>query len=438
MGMAFTNKFIRSLGPKAAPYRKWERGSDRGFGIQITPRGVKTFFLGYRFEGERRFYNLGRYSETPLAKARERCREARRLLDQGIDPKAHEDAKREAARAERRAQALQGSVQALFKAYVAHLKKHGRPSASEVERTYYHDVAPMWGDEVKAREIVEADVKRVLHQLIKRGAWVQANRVRAYLSAAFSFGIKHDNHPANFEGEVLFGLERNPVRDVPRPLQLERVGERDLSAGEIRDLWHGLETSKISRFMIIAIRLILATGGQRVKEVLWAHWAEFDTEPALWELPSRRTKNGRAHVVPLASLALELLGELAVYSGDRDHLFPRRGMDDSAPVPVASISRTMQRFCVATYENEQKQECFRPFTPRDLRRTVKTRMAELGVPKEIRDRLHNHALNDVASKHYDRYDYLPQKWEAMRAWDTYLQSVIAGNKVVPMRKPETA
>ncbi|STI85422.1 integrase [Escherichia coli] len=52
----------------------------------------------------------------------------------------------------------------------------------------------------------------------------------------------------------------------------------------------------------------------------------------------------------------------------------------------------------------------------DLRRTCKTLMGEAGISKEIRDRIQNHALNDVSSKHYDRYDYLPEKRRALEIW----------------------
>ena len=60
---------------------------------------------------------------------------------------------------------------------------------------------------------------------------------------------------------------------------------------------------------------------------------------------------------------------------------------------------------------------FKVFTARDLRRTCKTLMGEAGISKEIRDRIQNHALNDVSSKHYDRYDYLPEKRRALEIWE---------------------
>lgn len=66
---------------------------------------------------------------------------------------------------------------------------------------------------------------------------------------------------------------------------------------------------------------------------------------------------------------------------------------------------------------------FKIFTARDLRRTCKTLMGEAGISKEIRDRIQNHALNDVSSKHYDRYDYLPENAEHLRSGRTGLITI---------------
>ena len=58
---------------------------------------------------------------------------------------------------------------------------------------------------------------------------------------------------------------------------------------------------------------------------------------------------------------------------------------------------------------------------RDLRRTVKTLAGLAGLSKEIRDRLQNHALNDVSSKHYDRHFYIEEKKEALLKWESFLK-----------------
>jgi hypothetical protein len=66
-----------------------------------------------------------------------------------------------------------------------------------------------------------------------------------------------------------------------------------------------------------------------------------------------------------------------------------------------------------------------PFvTNRDLRRTWKTLAGKAGLPKEIRDRIQNHALQDVSSKSYDRWTYLPEKRAGMMQWNTFVTSLL--------------
>jgi len=59
-------------------------------------------------------------------------------------------------------------------------------------------------------------------------------------------------------------------------------------------------------------------------------------------------------------------------------------------------------------------------TNRDLRRTWKTLAGKAGVSKEIRDRLQNHTLQDVSSKSYDRWNYMPEKRDGMNKWDKFI------------------
>ncbi len=46
------------------------------------------------------------------------------------------------------------------------------------------------------------------------------------------------------------------------------------------------------------------------------------------------------------------------------------------------------------------------------------------MPKEIRDRIQNHALQDVSSKSYDRWTYLPEKRAGMERWNAFVTSLL--------------
>ena len=62
---------------------------------------------------------------------------------------------------------------------------------------------------------------------------------------------------------------------------------------------------------------------QRRAEVTGMALSEIDREKRLWLLPPERTKNRRAHVVPLSPLALELIDlALSVRNAESDYVFP--------------------------------------------------------------------------------------------------------------------
>jgi hypothetical protein len=73
-------------------------------------------------------------------------------------------------------------------------------------------------------------------------------------------------------------------------------------------------------------------------------------------------------------------------------------------------------------------------TNRDLRRTWKTLAGQAGLSKEIRDRLQNHTLQDISSKSYDRWNYMPEKRAAMKKWNSFVQAML--NKKSPKAAKE--
>lgn len=434
--MLLTELKIKNLKPKAKPYRVREKGSDRGFGVQVSSGGRRTFFMAYTVNGKERFMKLGVYPESSLADARDRCRDARKLVDQGKDPQEIKRKEDEIRKVQIREEALRGSVEQLFQNYIDYLKAEKSPgSVHQVQLTYNKDVIPIVAPTMKAKDVTPQHIRLILNRITNRGSLIQANRARSYLMAAFKHGIEHDHNPMNLNADVLFSLKFNPVRDIPRIVKREKVGKRDLSTDELARFWRSLdEYQGMDGLTALAFRLILATDGQRIKEVTQGRWAEFDIDRRLWEMVT--SKNGKPHLVPLNDLAISLLKQLHPLTGDGKYLFPKRG-DNTECLRLDSMSKALLRYC--------KRTGFKKFTPRDLRRTCKTRMGELGLSKEIRDRLHNHALNDVSSKHYDRYDYLPEKTLAITAWGEYLERIIAPEKendfgadIVPIKQIGTS
>jgi integrase len=211
-----------------------------------------------------------------------------------------------------------------------------------------------------------------------------------------------------------------------------------LSADEIKTVWDALPTADMRDSTRRVIRLCLVTA-QRVGEVAGMTHAELDLEHKLWTIPPERAKNGREHVVPLSSMALEIIGEQI---GASDAQARRKGRPQSQCVFPAPRGARDSMAGAAAAKALKKAESTKggvatilgvaPFTPHDLRRSAATHMEELGVSPFIIAHLLNQfsaTKATITSRVYARYDYAKEKREALDLWSARLAGLVAGNPV---------
>jgi integrase len=144
-------------------------------------------------------------------------------------------------------------------------------------------------------------------------------------------------------------------------------------------------------------------------------------------IPETRTKNGRAHFVPLPPLARSIVqAVLELVPQDQPYLFPSRSNRDQAR-PAHGFTIAMRRFgesLVGKNLEGAASWLVEPPSPHDLRRTLRTRLSMLGVPKEDRDAILNHTPSDVGSKHYDVYDRAKEKRQALTLWNDAIARIL--------------
>jgi integrase len=438
----FTEKYLRSLGPGEKVRLVNDGMNDSGltgFGIMVYPSGLKSFVLRYQSPetGKRVKAILGGFpNELGLAAARQKSREWRHEIRRGIDPKQAQ--KRQTAavvkavkaeREEKEREARLGTVDDLFRLYLADMEEDGKRSLRTTKNIYNADIKPMIGNK-RPGDVVSDDIADIVGAIVERGAPSQASRARTVLRAAFNFGRTIEKNPRWRRREKpIFKIGDNPVADIKKPEGADRPGNRYLSKTELQEVWlalgqeyeviggHGsTRTIKADKFTEIALKLLLLTG-QRVEEVLEARWDEFDLAEKLWSIPAERRKNAdkntsmEPHLVPLTDLHICLLKELEPYSEGSAYLFHKMG-NLNEPRPNKSLSQFLRRFC--------NRAEIKPFVPKDCRRTVKTLMGSIGIDLEIRNRIQGHAFSDVGSKNYDRWDYISEKRLAMEKWAEFI------------------
>jgi len=418
---------IKGFKPKDTPYYKWDVNGERGTGklaVQITPKGSKQFVFRYFKDGKAKFIQLGKYPEYSLVDARKQAKQYGALLKQDLDPK-EEIAQDKQDKAEaKKVEAQKGSIKQLFISYTAQMERDGKRTFKAVLSSLEKEVYPYISQETKAKDMTAHDVIIVLSNMIKRDATTQSNRVRSYLMAAFNHGLKHDNDPANYIQDARFGLTFNPVATIPKQKAAEKVGDHFLTNNEVQQLLHDLR-HEFTRFRMgesirNLIQLCLYTGGQRPYELAATQWDCVDLENKTLLIKAEISKNKKPHLIPLTDSAITILKMQREVRSDSLFIFSHR-FDLSQHIRLDSLSQSITRYRDATD--------IRPFIPRDIRRTCKTLMGELGISKSIRDRLQNHALQDVSSKHYDRYEYIPEKRIALESWERQLNNTAVSNVI---------
>ena len=405
MGKTFTDRYIATRKPMAARYEIAEPG---GLRLRVTPSGQKTWTYRYRFARKSRNLTLCSYPAVSLAKARVLLAEAKRNLAHGIDPGVDI---LEANRALLEAP----TVSELVDRYVTELGRRGRATASEVRRNFDHDVIPKLGHHL-AHTVQSRHVRAVLNQIADRGSPSMANRTHARLRAMFAWAIRNEEIPS----------EVNPVARLDPPGGDEQSRERTLDPKDLPKFWRAFENTALRSSTVLALKLTLVTG-QRPGEVVAMPVRELNFDEATWEIPSARTKNRNAHIVPLSDLATRIIGDALTGNGGSEWLFPS---------PTKSGSPVRERSLAQGMRNVMPGAGLAGLAPHDLRRTCGTAITRLGFGRHVMDRVLNHVQRSNIGAVYDRYEYLSEKRAALTAWAAEIQRLLGqepSHNVVPIR-----
>jgi integrase len=404
--MALTDLQVRKITPKN---ERFELLDANGLYIRVMPTGRKSWVFRYNFNGTPRRMTIGSYPALSLPQARERHALAMQEIDRSIDPgeKAIE------AKAKLKASPTVSEALAEFWERELQQKKSGKETLRLLEK----DVVPTWGKrkvaDIKRRHIV------LLLDDIRDRAPIVGNRVHGALTRFFNFTA-----------------ERGIIEDSPctRIRKISEKGRsRVLTDGEIKLLWKALdlENKDVDLYAVskLALKMILLTG-QRPGEVCGMAWDEIDGDS--WNIPAERMKGKEPHRVPLSDLTKRIIEDARVYSGTSKFIFtsPRSPLygfkkpekakpkDDDAPMSSHALPRAMVRHWKEMgFDTEER------FTPHDLRRTVRTRLAEIGVSDVIAERVLGHKLQGMMAT-YNRHPYDVEKRQALGLWERRLCEIL--------------
>ncbi len=369
-----------------------------GLVLRVTATGKKSWAI-WLPDGERGRYRLKTFGTHPPLSLSAACHKAQRLKSDVRDG----------------ARIFASPPRLLTFAELAdeYLKRHAREkkrTADEDERKIRCDLLPAFGSKA-AGEVAKADIVRILNAIRDRGAGVAANRTLALVRKIYNWGIK--------EGLV----ETNPAPRMEMRVD-EEPRKRALSPPEIVSVWAALDGKGFDATTGDALRFQLLTGA-RIREITSMRVSEITLRESqlVWSLPMGRSKNKCEIVRPLATRAADLILRRTEGKKSDDFVFPSP-QDPSKPLAPRSPRQAVVRAAMQELVPSG-------WSPHDLRRTVATKLASLGVAEGVTKRILGHMpqKRDVLGTVYDQHTYLPQMRSALEAWEARLFDLIEARAV---------
>jgi integrase len=435
MTKALTAKRIETV-KAASSRREIPDGLLVGLYLVVQPSGARSFAVRYRYAGQPRKLTLGAFPGVNLETARTLGAKALRAAAEGRDPArekqaAKGDAKRQAAEEIRGKRDLFENVAREF--IERHAMKNNRettwretarilglrpsPDDPAILVDVGGDVMSAWRGR-KIQDITKRDVINLLDTVRDR-APVMANRVLAAVRKLFNWCLARDI------------IQISPATLIDNPT-LESSRDRILSDDELRMVWKAADGEGWPFGPLIRL---LALTGQRLSEVGGMRWDEIDLANKLWTLPAERVKNGERHEVPLSDAAIEILTALPRIKTTKGFVFTT-----TRDAAVSGFSRAKDRLDAAVKASVTKGA--KPpehWTLHDLRRTMASGMARLGIQLPVIEKVLNHSSGSFRGivGVYQRHSFAEEKRTALAAWASHVETVVSGKQpanVIPLHK----
>ena len=379
----------------AKPAEKAQKLFDgKGLYLLITPGGTKSWRLKYHFMGKEKLISLGSYPATSLKEAREKAMEARKTLENGIDPSAQRKQDKQLA---------QNTFELVAMEWLELQKRKWSPSYAETTyRRMKRNLFPFIGSK-PVNAITAPELLTLLRKVEARGIIGTAHALKNHCSCIMRYAIATGRAERDPAADLRGALMPHVKKHRPALTTPEKVGR----------LMHAIYNYQGSLVVRSALQ-IMALTFCRTTEIRCAEWQEFDFEDNIWRIPAERMKMRRDHLVPLSRQTLTVLEKLRAYSGGNQYVFPSY-RSETIPFGKTALSRAIRRMGF-----EEDEMC-----PHGFRAMASTLLNELGYNRDWIERQLAHAPTEQIRGIYNRAEYLPERRNMLQEWADYLDGLRA-------------
>lgn len=394
--MPLTDTTIRTAKPTGKAVKLFDGG---GLYLEVAPSGGKWWRLKYRFQGKEKRISLGTYPTVSLKDARERREQAKRLIEQGVDPSnQRKEAKAAAAAIE---QEQNTTFEAVARDWFSKKRNAWTPGhQKKILSRLENQLFPILGDKLFPA-LEPADFLTAIQKAESRGAIETAHRLAQLCGQVSRYarivGLTRYDVAAGLT-EALTPVQTNHYATITDPAEVGHLLRAiDEYAGEPSICF----ALKVLPFVFV-----------RSVELRGAEWREFDFESATWIIPAERMKMKRPHTVPLARQVISLLNDLRNTTESGRYLFPSL-FSASRPISDMGLLNALRRMGYAKGV----------MTIHGFRSMASTLLNEQGYRADVIEAQLAHGEKNAIRAAYNHAEYLPERRQMMQEWADYLDEL---------------
>jgi len=391
-----TNTQVKQAKPRDKEY---SLADGDGLALRVKPNGSKLWLFNYYkpYTKQRANISFGVYPEVSLAEARNRRKNARELLAQDIDPKAHRDEQQNEAKA-----ANELTLEKVINQWFEIKKDSVTPGyADDIYRSLNNHIIPRHG-KLPLHQITAPVVIDALKPLANTGKLEAVKRICQRLNEVMSYAVN------------IGVIQHNPLAGIRYAFKKPKIKHNPtLKPEELPEL---MQTLKMARIRLITGYLIqwqLHTM-TRPGEAAAARWDEIDVDNALWTIPAEKMKKRREHLVPLSSQVLTLLAAIKPISGNGQYVFP----SDINPKKHANASTANMALKRMGFQGR--------LTAHGMRALASTTLNEQGFDPDVIEAALAHVDKNAVRGAYNRAQYLKRRKVMMDWWSERIEQATTG------------
>lgn len=385
-----------------------------GLYLLVNKSGDRYWVFRYRDRTtqKHRDMGLGPERDVDLVDARDKARDCRNMLRDGIDPI---DQKKQARVDALLAKAQQVTFKECAQKYI---EAHRDSWSNEKHTQQWENTLDTYAETLMPLPVSSIDTALVMQCLepIWNTKTETATRVRQRIEAVLDLATVHKyrmgDNPARWRGHL--------DKLLPASGKLKKVKHRPaLSYREVGGFMSSLREQNGLASNALELQILTAT---RPGEVVGARWDEFDLDAALWTIPGERMKAGKEHEIPLSKQAVRLLKTLP---NDTAFVFP--GTKSGTHLTTAAGMKLLHSLAPG-------------ITAHGFRSTFRDWAGDqTNFPREVTEHALSHQLKDKAEAAYARSSLMPKRKKLMQAWANYCDvAAKPGATVTPINAKQGA